>query len=280
MEEDIEILKIEKERLRLIQNNKRILVARIAYCKCRGIVHLPFVSIEKEDLRKCWIEDCLYEVLLDNYFICPKHLSIHCCKPGSCKMNYDNRCVFADSPYEREVLMEQVLPHSFCTENARTSRIEVRGQQLNRQFEDDMLEVIIKICNKERRLFHNKNEGRRQVRIPPGSSVMEQLLLERDVKKLTLTLFSNCDRKKELRLLQSCGQSVTFYLLLKITQGIYDEGKPLFLLRYARWLFPLPSRVKFCKHFGIELKKFAACLKIVQYLLNKRTVKCNISNKA
>lgn len=279
MEEDIEILRIEKERLSRIQSNKRILEARIAYCKRRFIVHLPFVRIENEDLRKCWIEDCTHEVLLGRYFICPKHLSVHSCQPGSCKMNYENRCVFADSPYEREALIEQVIPHSYGIENAKTSRLEVRGQQLNRHFENDMLQVISNICNREKRLLHNRNEERRQVKIPPGSCVMEQLLLERDVKMLTLTLFSNCDKKKDLRLLHCCGQSVTYYLLQKITHGIYDEGKSLFFLRYARWLSPLPSRVKFCKHFGIELKKFAGCLKIVQYLLNKRTVKCNISNK-
>ena len=244
---------------------------------------MEFTCYDTEDLHRCWVEDCQFDSLLNGHFICPRHFSIHRCEPGFCKKDFDNRCIFVGALRSNEEFISHILPHLYECEShipfSRLSHIDFRGQCLNKHFEESMIDVIQNLCNKQLRNSHNKKEEHAQVKLLKTSSMMEQLLLERDLREISSILLQNTKSKKETRLLLNHGQSLTFYLLQKMTSGLYNEGKPLVSLSYGKWLNPLPKRAKFSKHFGIPMKKFAACLKSAQYLLKLTSVKQAISNK-
>ena len=264
MNKAISLLKIRKE----LQNRKRILNARVDYCKTRGISHLPFA--EDKHLVQCWADDCSFVHLISNYFICPTHLCLHCCcgpSLGSCKLNEKGKCTFAESTalLTRYAEEEPELASEWNTRSGNNdgthsyrSVDDSRARRLSKQFEQGMLRVITNVCNLEE------------------STVAE--LMAQDVKNITCVLLNNVKDKKDLRLLQTNGESVTFYLLQKMTEGIFSRGHLLFSFNYKVSL-QLQNRAKFSKESGIKLKKFAACLKCIQYLLTLRSVKNSIINK-
>lgn len=279
MEEALQILKAHKKKKSALEKHQRIQRARLVYCKRHGISFLP---ISLFDSQRCWVEECRYELLLGQYYICPRHLCLHRCDKKTCKLNYERRCVFIGEAQENEMQDMMSVDRTNSEEttmNRKTSRTDARGERSSKAFENGMRDVINAICSKSKRIYYNTLDQNEQLIVPWGSVMTEKLLLERDIRKLAMILFDNCKKKKELRLLQTHSHAFSFYIMQKLVLGIQHDHVPVLNLTHVKWLSPLPSRAKFTKYFGIHLKKYASCLKICQYLLSLNSVRNTIRNK-
>ena len=253
----VELAQREKRR----QNDrKRIRSARIA--ASGGVV------LGIDVIRRCWVENCTFQRLQQDTYMCPVHIATHSCGKGSCKLDDNGKCAFTSHILDE---LEQQEFVAFVPETQYSSgRLDNRGEILSARFDAGMFKVISSLCD----AINRKKAG---MAAPPVCTVMEQLLIERDVHAVSQVLFRNCIHQKELKVLQTHGEELTFYILDKVLKGFKKGKKELFRVRYANWLLPLPTRLKFARFFGVSLNHYATCLKISQSLLHMQSVQKSLS---
>lgn len=276
---------------RELNDSKRIRQIRRQSILGRGLGFLPFTlyshRAEQYSLDLCLRQKCTMDILSQHVMICPIHWTVHRCGDGHCKFVVSQRCVFSMRSAEPECIIEDDaflnMPHKKeegtiyssamvsvpCSGSARSAyaREDLIWFSKEKLLRKAIVETIGRLCNSRNRLRYNAFNSEKVEPLKQVSSkdVGLQVLLERDLHKLCMTLIRAAGKKKDRRLLLDNVYTFVFIALGKFLKGLYEDGVPILRAPcYARRLIPFPKRKPFEKCFKTTLQRYSKCLKGVQ----------------
>ncbi len=259
----------------------------------------------KRFLEVCTTMDCLFDTLFDDVYVCPKHLTIHECHASSRSCNIVEGqngsvcCGFSRTDLSKEnVIVSTVFScdarvdvegiddrfqgnkYSYSHAAKTFNSQPLKSQVLYRKLTDMVRHVVNCICDQTKRDAYNQKVESRHLNskhnilknIPEGKQIdIEQLLVLELVSLCNMILKNKEERQHALFLLTNL-TSFVYISLCKIVHGIFDKGRAILTPPpYCKVLHPMPKNDIVEKHFGLELKKFSKCMKIVQVIIKKKS---------
>ena len=291
---------------REVNDSKRIQQMRRQSILRRGVAFLPFTLFsplaERYTLDLCLRQKCAMEIMSHHVMICPVHWTVHRCGDGHCRFVASQGCVFSMRSAEPECPIEDDaflnMPHkkeegvvhssalvSFpCSGSARSAytREELLWFSKEKLFRKAIVETIGTLCNSKKRARYNAINSDRTNALKPISSrdVGLQVLLERDLHNLCMTLIRAAGKKKDRRLLLDNVHTFVFIALGKFLKGLYENGVPVLRAPcYAKRLIPFPKKKDYEKSFHMTLQRYSKCLKGVQAIYQGKVFHSFIKQK-
>lgn len=260
---------------------------------------LPLFQMEN-GLESCLRMECVFQQLLENVYICPKHFSLHRCNlfakqcliawngrehfcRVSCKDLHEDEFINAiDTPFgnDREgySTFTSAVFFSSCNGQPRKKRSmsDEVYTRMYRHLKYTISNVVAKLGSLKCRKAYNKamsKYGKRKTMQVGERDIASEILISRDIYHLAeIILRGNTNRKTNIFLLKNASAFI-YYLFQKYTQGICHNSTMLVKPPvYMNCFCPLPSKKNAEKYFSLTLTKLSKCVLLVQALFDKKNV--------
>ena len=259
---------------------------------------LPLFQMELR-LESCLHMDCVFQQLLENVYICPKHFCLHTCNlfAKNCPVAWNGRehyCRIScndlhdvefvntiDMPFSSEKeysTQTSVAFFSYCNGQPRQKRSisDEVYTRMYRHLKYTISNIVEKMGNMKSRRAYNKvmaKYGQRKLMKDEDRDISSEVLISRDIYSLAkLILKSNNNRKTNIFLLKNA-HAFVYYLFQKYSQGISHNSTMLLKPPSYIVLFcPLPAKKNAEKYFDLQLTKLSKCVLYIQAIFEKLNV--------
>lgn len=277
---------------------KRIHDTRNKYImKLKGCSHLPLFQLD-QDLETCGYFECIFEMLMDNIYICPHHFTLHMCNgiESKCLVAWNGReqyCRISCRDLHQDELMDEIdmpmerkahapfVSHIFFSTGVgwngnRRTNIEEMYTRLYRKLKYAISQTVSLLSNSNMRKSYNKAMAmkKKKTRMFIGErDFASEVLISRDIYKLAqFVLENNKERKEKLFLLRHV-QSFAYILFTKCCQGLCQNSRVVLTPPpYMQACSPLPKKSAVETFFQISLKKMSKCVLIVQSTFERMNI--------
>lgn len=260
---------------------------------------LPLFQMEM-GLECCLQKECVFQQLLEDVYICPKHFSLHRCNLFikhcliawngrehfcriSCKdLHHDEYVDGTDRPFASDkpeyVSCQSTVFFSSSSDRPRQRRSmsdEVYSR-MYRHLKFTISNIVVSMSSLKCRRTYNKamaKYGKRKAMQVGERDIASEILVSRDIYSLAkIILKANNNRKANIFLLKNANAFV-YYLFQKYTQGFCHNSfilikPPSYILSFS----PLPSKRNAEKYFDLHLTKLSKCVLVVQAVFEKINV--------
>ena len=280
--------------LQRIQKARDRFILQTAKCSL-----LPLFQMEI-GLEFCLQKECVFQQLLDDVYICPKHFSLHRCNLFmkqcliawngrehfcriSCKDLHDDEYVDGiDMPFSSDKPEYASRPStvffSSCAGQYRQkkSMSDEVYTRMYRHLKFTISNIVVNMSSLKCRRTYNKamsKYGKRKEMQVGERDIASEILVSRDIYSLAkIILQGNNNRKANIFLLKNA-HAFVYFLFQKYTQGLCHNSSilikpPSYILSFC----PLPSKKNAEKHFDLHLTKLSKCVLVVQAVFEKINV--------
>lgn len=259
----------------------------------KGCSHLPMFQLESGVERCVTVGKCMFEMLLEDVYVCPRHFTLHCCMKNdecnkNCQISWNGRQYFCRVSL-RDLQQEEMIAMDFENTNEQHTNkfgpviftsyikgtnvckkinVDDQCEKFMQKLRRTVYETIAALCDVQKRNLFDKwmiKKQKKKDTTPYVKDLAAEILISRDVLSFAQHMLIHVKRKPDRYFLLKNQSTFIYFLLLRYTKGLqHNTVHVLKTPPYASIIIPLPKKTLMETIFCVPVPKMSKCIHIIQ----------------